>query len=125
MKKLLGLALAFMLTVSAYSAEISSTKDGGIWADPASWVGGKVPSKDDDVIITSKISAEELFECKSIIINENSDLIIDTKSEDIRCSVQEFTNNGILIVADKSMIAIQHIHNNKTIENRGVIEVEM
>lgn len=122
MKKLLGLALAFMLTVSAYSAEITSTKDGGIWADPASWVGGKVPSKGDDVTITSRILADKLFECKSLIINDNSELIVDTKSEEIKCTVQELTNNGTLTITKQSYLYVPDIHNNKTIENEGVIE---
>ena len=122
MKKLLGLALAFMLTVSAYSAEITSTKDGGIWSNPASWVGGKVPSKGDDVTISSKIIADELFECQSIIINDNSELIVDTKSEEIKCKVQELTNNGTLTIAKQSYLYVPDIHNNKAIENQGVIE---
>lgn len=122
MRKLLGLAIAFMLTVSAYSAEITSTKDGGIWADPASWVGGKVPTKGDDVIITSKIKADKLFECKTIIISDNSELIVDTKSEEIKCMVQELTNNGTLTITQKSYLFVPDIMNNKMIENEGIIE---
>lgn len=122
MRKLLGLAIAFMLTVSAYSAEIASTKDGGIWADPASWVGGKVPSKGDDVTITSKIIVDKLFECKSVIINDKSELIIDTKSEEIKCTIQKLTNNGTLTITKQSYLYVPDIHNNKAIENEGVIE---
>lgn len=122
MRKLLGLAVAFMLTVSAYSAEITSTKDGGNWADPASWVGGKVPTKDDDVIITSKVIADRIFESNTVNINEHADLLIDTKQDDGKCIVQKLTNNGTLKVSKSSILYVPDIINNKIIENEGVIE---
>ena len=122
MKKLLGLALAFMLTVSAYSDEITSTKDGGIWADPASWVGGKVPSKGDDVIITSKVIADRIFEIKTVTINENADLVLDTKQDEGKCLVQRLTNYGTLKVSKHSTLYVPDINNTNIIENEGVIE---
>ena len=122
MKKLLGLALAFMLTVSAYSAEITSTKDGGNWSNPATWVGGKVPTKDDDVIISTKIVADRSFECKTITINENADLVLNTKQDDGKCVVQKLTNNGTMILTKHSTLYVPDISNNNIIENAGVIE---
>ena len=122
MRKLLGLALAFMLTVSAYSAEITSTKDGGNWSNPASWNGGKVPTKDDDVTITSKIIADRIFESKTITIKENADLILDTRQDDAKCVVQRLTNYGTLRLTKHSSLYAPDINNIGTIENEGTID---
>ena len=122
MRKLLGLALAFMLTVSAYSAEITSTKDGGNWSNPASWNGGKVPTKDDDVIITSKIIADRIFESKTITIKENADLILDTRQDDAKCVVQRLINYGTLRLTKHSSPYAPDINNIGTIENEGIID---
>lgn len=122
MRKLLGLALAFMLTVSAYSAEITSTKDGGNWSNPASWNGGKVPTKDDDVTITSKIIADRIFESKTITIKENADLILDTRQDDAKCVVQRLINYGTLRLTQHSSLYAPDINNIGTIENEGIID---
>ena len=122
MRKLLGLALAFMLTVSVYSAEITSTKDGGNWSNPASWNGGKVPTKDDDVTITSKIIADRIFESKTITIKENADLILDTRQDDAKCIVQRLTNYGTLRLTQHSSLYAPDINNIGTIENEGTID---
>lgn len=122
MRKLLGLALAFMLTVSAYSAEITSTEDGGNWSNPASWNGGKVPTKDDDVTITSKIIADRIFESKTITIKENADLILDTRQDDAKCVVQRLINYGTLRLTQHSSLYAPDINNIGTIENEGIID---
>lgn len=48
--------LALVLAASTVVAKtITSTPQGGKWGDKTTWVGGIVPTKDDDVVITSLV----------------------------------------------------------------------
>ncbi|MFN3196243.1 MAG: T9SS type A sorting domain-containing protein [Chlorobiota bacterium] len=44
-----------MSSYSLHSAVINSTENGGNWADESTWVGGKVPSAEDDVVINGLV----------------------------------------------------------------------
>lgn len=69
MKKIIFALSALLLSFfSINAASISSNPVSGTWNDPATWVGGIVPTSDDDVILAagSVITLTEDATCKSI-----------------------------------------------------------
>lgn len=44
-----------MSSYSLHSAVINSTEEGGNWADESTWVGGKVPGAEDDIVINGLV----------------------------------------------------------------------
>ena len=63
MSKMAGLVLVlfFVGLTSAYSADITTTSQGGLWGDKTTWVGGALPAATDNVIITSVVTTGDSF----------------------------------------------------------------
>lgn len=128
MKNLFAFLLLFVFTISVYSADITSVKGGGLWSNPQSWEGGKVPTADDNVIIDGKITVDIAGVCYKISVLPNCFLVIDNK--DIVLKPQFLTNDGTLIVKNGTLnISGETIDgkspliNNGKIENEGIIEI--
>jgi hypothetical protein len=129
MKKLLVLlnvlAFCFVFISSAISAEISSVQGGGLWSNPNSWVGGKIPNSDDNVIINGKITVDIAFTCNRITIPANTFLVINTK-DDAHCLCKYLMISGSLIIEEKSEITVKTTiekDDSAFIMNKGVINL--
>jgi len=85
----LTLLLFFIEFTSAFSADISTTSQGGKWTDVTTWVGGVVPTKTDHVIITSAVTANgQSYSTKNY---EMADLTVNSGGKIIR----EVGNGGL------------------------------
>ena len=69
MKKITMLLLA-MLFVSMTFAQIVSTTTGGNWNNPSTWLGGVVPTANDDVVIDGTVYHNNKSDiCKNLTVN--------------------------------------------------------
>ena len=125
MKIIISFVFYLIFITSSYSSDISSTKIGGLWSNPKSWVGGIVPTAVDNVTIDGKIIVDEVFVCAEITILAKSFLVIDTKNEK-ESICQKLLLNGGLIIESKSIIRVKTYiekDDNAIISNKGVIYV--
>ncbi len=125
MRILFGFILCFVLVSNTYCIEISSVKGGGLWSNPATWVGGKVPTIEDNVIIDGKITVDKDYSCNQVVIPENKYLVIGNNAGSIfNCT--KLIINGMLIVNEKSEITVKTTiekGDKATINNFGVINL--
>ena len=63
----------------ATEGTITSVSTGGLWSDPASWVGGVVPGAGDDVIIANgtSVTVDANITCLSISIESGATLTVN------------------------------------------------
>lgn len=74
MKKITTLLIA-MLFVSITFAQITSTTTGGNWNDASTWIGGTVPTANDDVVIDGTVSHNTKSDaCKNLTVNAEKTL---------------------------------------------------
>ena len=69
-------------TNTSAAGTITSISTGGLWSDPASWVGGIVPEAGDDVIIANSttITVDSDVTCQSITINGGGSLVVNNST---------------------------------------------
>lgn len=98
MKKLILLILAFV-SVSLTYGQITSTTTGGNWNNPSTWVGGKVPNAQTDVLIKGTVvhSGKE-DACRNLTIDKGA--VLTTLSSYMNRYVVnvhgDLVNNGII-----------------------------
>ena len=86
--KSIALALALLLIITfAKGATITSTANGGNWESPSTWVGNKVPSTTDDVVIATII----IITTKPIVIHS-----VDGNSNSYTCASLTINSGAIL-----------------------------
>src|SRR6056297_4163258 len=121
------LVTAFFLGTTLTNAEtITTTAQGGLWKDPETWVGGKVPAKDDDVVITSLVTTGDVYyssrtlEMANLTINEGGKIIREAERNGYYIMVisGNLLNNGVII--DYLDYFDIKVHGN--IENNGVFK---
>ena len=63
LKKITALLIFTLLSgiSQIHAATITSTAQGGLWGEKSTWVGGNVPTKTDDVIITSEVRTGDFY----------------------------------------------------------------
>lgn len=97
---------AFCFGTTVTNAEtITTTTQGGLWSEKSTWVGGKVPTKDDDVVITSLVTTGDAYyssrnlEMASLTINEGGKIIreAERKGYYVMKVFGNLTNNGEII----------------------------
>jgi hypothetical protein len=74
--------LVFLTTVS--TKEIRSTKEGGNWCEPTTWVSGEIPGENDNVIIDGKVSVNCPAFADSVHVNVDC-LISVNPNDSLQC----------------------------------------
>jgi hypothetical protein len=70
----------------AMSATITSTLQGGKWLEPSTWVGNVVPTQNDDVVITSAVTANGQsytstnYQMRNLTVNAGGKIIREKNS---------------------------------------------
>jgi hypothetical protein len=97
---------AFCFGTTVTKAEtITTTEQGGLWRDESTWVGGKVPSENDDVIVTSVVTTGDVsystryLEMASLTVNQGGKIIREAERSGyyIMKVYGNLTNNGEII----------------------------
>lgn len=101
--------------------EIKSTKEGGRWNDSATWIGGKVPSAKDDVVIFGFVNSSN-NECNKITISESGYLYVETGITKVHSIL---INKGHVKVNENSTLKAKEIKNEakNSFFNYGIIEI--
>jgi hypothetical protein len=122
---LLATAFCFGMTV-ANAETITTTAQGGLWKDPETWMGGKVPTKDDDVVVTSVVTTGDVYystrhlEMANLTINEGGKIIreAERKGYYVMDIFGNLVNNGEIV--DYLDYFDIKVHGN--IENNGMLK---
>lgn len=88
-KQLCAVAVFFTLFSISHAATIESTTNFGYWYAPNTWVGGVVPSSDDDVVINGTIQINGSRTVNNITVRPGANLSFTSNG-------QNLTVNGIL-----------------------------
>ncbi len=80
---------------------ITSTTSGGYWKDTSTWVGGIIPTENDDVVIDGNVILDGYgHACKNLNINSGDTLYnISTSSNHLKIH-GNVLNNGVVLVKD-------------------------
>lgn len=73
--------IAFLLTFAANNilgATITSTTTGGNWNSASTWVGGKIPKQNDDVVVAGTVLANTDVTCRTLKISSGGTLNFTT-----------------------------------------------
>lgn len=103
-------ALVFLFINSVMTKEIRSTKVGGNWCEPSTWVSGEIPAENDNVIIDGEVLVNCPAFADSLLLNPTANLIISS-NDSLQCHYVRFIeidgkkgnikNNGIITVKEK------------------------
>ena len=99
------LLVFLMIGNIADAADISSTAQGGKWSDKTTWTGGIVPTKNDNVIITSTVTANGQsysstdYQMNNLTVNKGGKIIREKNSGGISYLTisGNLLNNGEII----------------------------
>lgn len=83
------------ITVTAGDA-IVSTATGGLWNETSTWIGGVVPSKDDDVVIDGNVEVFLKDSCNNLTVNAGDTLLNNGHYSDDLAVMGSLTNNGVI-----------------------------
>jgi len=114
-------ALCFGTTVT--NAEtITTTAQGGVWSEKSTWVGEKIPTKDDNVVITSVVTTGDInsnLEMANLTINEGGKIIRDAEHGWYSMNIfGNLINNGEII----DYLVYFNIKLYGNLENNGVLK---
>ncbi len=90
---------------SASGDTIYSTTAGGNWEDTLSWIGHKLPTGDDNVVIQGVVIANahygDAFECKSLTLRDSLKCTDDGNYDYVTLTIyEELVNNGTITYDD-------------------------
>ena len=77
-------------------AQIHSTNGGGKWDQPATWVGGAVPSGTNDVVINGRVEVTANAACRNLTINAGAELMNDGSNRTLQVNGNIMNNGRIL-----------------------------
>jgi len=107
---ILTVVLGLLIFNSLFTKEIRSTKDGGNWCVPGTWVSGEIPGDNDKVIIDGKVFVNCPAFADTVLVNVDGMLMISEK-DSLQCHLLildekdgkkgEIRNLGIIIVGEK------------------------
>ncbi|TAL69235.1 MAG: hypothetical protein EPN82_08015 [Bacteroidetes bacterium] len=126
MKLILIFLFLLSFSIFANAKTISSTKVGGEWNNPKTWVKGIVPTENDNAIIKGKVVIKQADTVHKITIQKKAKLVVDN-TEKTSFLVETIVKiSGKLQIIDVGHLRIwEDIKKTKTgeIDNRAVIEV--
>jgi len=127
MKKLLMILIIGMYSLACHSQEIVSTGIGGDWNNPKTWLNGKIPVANSDVVISGNVIVKETISCKNLKILRDGILEFAQIKDSSDAKISETINNddGIIVIQDKwSVFASKIIRTELAIiNNYGIITV--
>jgi hypothetical protein len=109
--------LLFLMATFSQAQTITSTAAGGNWDNPATWVGGTIPTAGNDVIITGPVRVTGGAQCRNITVNSGADLANSYYEQTLRVN-GNITNNGRLT----NWYSVFTLHVVGNIINNGVWE---
>ena len=93
--KVFCLLLTICLTTNVAFSQITSTESGGDWDNPATWIGGTVPTPTDDVIINGPVRLLNYDnKCHNLTINPDKMLWAGTGWYGYLTVAGDILNNG-------------------------------
>ena len=126
MKHILLIILLLSFCIGANAKTINSTKKGGEWNNPKTWVKGKVPTAVDNAIIKGEVVIKTADTVNKITIQKNAKLVVENTIDSKFVVLTIVKLSGTLQINDKGdLIILENIKKTKTgvIDNRSVIEV--
>jgi hypothetical protein len=128
MKRLfLLLILGTYFLVSCNSPEIASSAKGGDWNDSKTWLNGKVPSTDSDVIISGNVFVNGAIECNNLKILKEGTLEFSQTQDSLKAKVSGniVINDGKMIIGEKWNVFTNDINlsDSAKIKNYGILTV--
>ncbi|MBI5325106.1 MAG: hypothetical protein HZB41_07540 [Ignavibacteriae bacterium] len=126
MKHILFIILLLSFCIGANAKTISSTKKGGEWNNPKTWVKGKVPTANDNAIIKGEVVIKTADTVNKITIQKNAKLVVDNTEQTSFVVLTIVKISGKLLVINHGVLeVIENIEKTKTgeINNSSVIEV--
>lgn len=81
MKLILFFVLLLSFSVFANAKTISSTKAGGEWNNPKTWVKGKVPTENDNAVIKGEVVIKTADTVNMITIQKKAKLVVDNTEQ--------------------------------------------
>ena len=98
---------------SATENSITSTAQGGRWNDPATWIGGVVPGKSDDVIIDGPVGLLYTHECNNLTINKGDTLYtVSSGSNNLKVYGNIVNNGAVILKSDYTLYPYKNITTN-------------
>lgn len=123
----LSVTLFTLTIIVAFSKEIKSTKKGGDWHSKKTWVGGKIPLRNDDVVIFGKVTCMKGFICENLKVEKDGSLLMNT-GDSVVCGVlKKFVLYGCFEIAETTVFKIKGSFDKQSecFQNSGMLEVGM
>ncbi|HKK61638.1 MAG TPA: choice-of-anchor J domain-containing protein, partial [Bacteroidales bacterium] len=120
------------ITIAPRPDAIISTSKGGYWNEPSTWIGGVVPTKNDNVVIDGTVilySRNNPGYAANLTINENDSLIGDSSDGIFDAGIVHanihgtLTNNGVITNGNAvlSLNLYANIHNHGLVNCSSLI----
>lgn len=107
---IISFTMIFLFLTSLSTKEIRSTKEGGNWCEPKTWVTGEIPGENDKVIIDGEVLVNCPAFANEVFINVDGFMKISEK-DSLICNLiildekdgkkGQIQNKGIIIVEEK------------------------
>jgi hypothetical protein len=127
MKKLFMILVIALFPFACFSQEIESTVTGGDWNNPETWINGKIPDVNSDVVINGNVIVKESNSCKNIKIMKEATLEFGPIKDSSRATISEILDiiDGTIIIQDKWYVFTNKIFKTEEaiINNLGIIKV--
>ena len=125
MKHFIYLSLILLLTTLsfAFSKEIKSTEKGGDWFSKKTWVGGRIPVKNDDVIISGLVTSNKNIVCHDLTLSKTGNFILDTKAGTKSTIFGLFTLLGCVEIKENTSVDINGgiSKQSECMQNNGIL----
>jgi hypothetical protein len=118
----------FFISINVFAEDIHSLPYGGKWESYSTWFGGKIPTKDDNVVLMNNITISSPIICKNLLILKSGSLTIKSpakKSYKVEILEKLRIEGGILTIEDKCNVKVGEIIKtpDSEVHNSGILEV--